>query len=125
VDRAADLYHTLWDEAAAWGGEPWPGAWSPVELAYVVGLRLATIHRRRGSHQLAEPILAELWRRHPRPWAAGIMLAKQLEHRSHDRAAALELVDAALETLENQPDRSVLENRYLADLRKRQARLAA
>jgi uncharacterized protein YprB with RNaseH-like and TPR domain len=124
VERAAMVYAGLWDESdGGWNGEVWPGNWTPVELAYVVGLRLATIHRRRGEVEAGAEIAQALWRRHPQPWEAGIMLAKHLEHRAKDRAAALEVVSAALEALEALDWRPIPEERYLADLRRRSARL--
>jgi uncharacterized protein YprB with RNaseH-like and TPR domain len=125
VEAALVLYRAMWDESAVgWDGEAWPGAWTPVELGYVVGMRLATICRRQRHDPEAEQILAELWRRHPAPWEAGIMLAKLLEHRRRDCGAALELVTIALEALEEQGDRSPREERCLADLRRRRRRLS-
>ncbi|MEA2682836.1 MAG: uncharacterized protein QOK05_1164 [Chloroflexota bacterium] len=124
VERAAMVYTGLWEESeACWNGEVWPGNWTPVELAYVVGLRLATLHRRRGAIEAGAEIARALWLRHPQPWEAGIMLAKHLEHRARDRAAALEVVSAALEALEALDWRAVREERYLADLRRRSERL--
>ena len=124
-DRALAMYAGLWAEAdGAWDGEVWPGTWTPVELAYVVGLRLATIHRRRGASDAGEEVLAWLWRRHPRAWEAAIMLAKHLEHRRKDRNAAIEVVGAALAALETEPRLSDREERCLADLRRRHDRLS-
>jgi len=126
LDRATNVYAGLWAESEhGWDGEVWPGTWSPVELAYVIGLRLATLHRRLGRPELGMPILEAIWGRHPRPWEAGIMLAKALEHRRKDRAAALEVATAVLETLEDARLRTGKEERLLADLRRRCARLAA
>lgn len=125
VERAAVVYAGLWDESdGGWNGEVWPGNWTPVQLAYVVGLRLAAIHRRRGATEAGAEIARALWRRHPQPWEAGIMLAKHLEHRAKDRTAALEVVSAALEALEALDWRPLREERYLADLRRRSARLS-
>ena len=124
-ERALAMYSSLWDECdGAWDGEVWPGTWTPVELAYVVGLRLATMHRRRGALDSAEKILARLWRRHPRAWEAAIMLAKHLEHKRKDRSAAMEVVTAALAALESQSYLSIGEERCLNDLLRRRHRLA-
>ncbi|MHB8507696.1 MAG: ribonuclease H-like domain-containing protein [Candidatus Dormibacteria bacterium] len=121
---ALELYAALWGESeGGWDGELWPGAWTPVELAYVTGMRLATGHRRLGSGHLGEAILKQLWLRHPRPWEAGIMLAKHLEHRRRDRRAALEVVAAALDALEGLGPRDGREERFASDLRHRRARL--
>lgn len=126
VERAAMVYAGLWGESdRCWNGEVWPGNWTPVDLAYVVGLRLATIHRRRGEIEAGAEIAQALWRRHPQPWEAGIMLAKHLEHRAKDRAAALEVVSAAQEALEALDWRAPREECYLADLRRRRERLTA
>jgi uncharacterized protein YprB with RNaseH-like and TPR domain len=123
---AVRVYQVLWLESAgSWDGEVWPGAWTSVELAYVVGLRLATLYRREGRGDAAQGILKELWRRHARPWQAGIMLAKDLEHRRKDRAAALEVASAARAALDEQPYRSLKEEQWLADLVKREQRLRA
>jgi uncharacterized protein YprB with RNaseH-like and TPR domain len=122
-EHAIAIYDQLWDESgSAWDGEVWPGAWSPVELTYVLGLRLAVALRRRGQPDRAEAVVEATWRRYPRPWEAGIMLAKILEHGRKDRAAALEVVSAALEALEG-GQRSASEERCLVDLRRRHARL--
>jgi uncharacterized protein YprB with RNaseH-like and TPR domain len=124
VERASLVYGGLWEESeGGWNGETWPGTWTPVELAYVVGLRLATLHRRRGMAEDGAAIARVLWQRHPQPWEAGIILAKHLEHRRKDRAAALEVVSAAVEALEALEWREVREERYLADLRRRSERL--
>ena len=124
-ERALAMYAALFEECdGAWDGEVWPGNWTPVDLAYVVGLRLATIHRRRGSMERGEEVLAWLWRRHPRAWEAAIMLAKHLEHRRNDRNAAIEVVSAALAALETQRYLSVSEERCRNDLRRRADRLA-
>ncbi|MGI8609014.1 MAG: ribonuclease H-like domain-containing protein [Candidatus Dormibacteria bacterium] len=124
-DRALAMYANLWDECdGAWDGEVWPGTWTSVELRYVVGLRLATIHRRRGAVDRGEEVLAGLWRRHPRGWEAAIMLAKHLEHRRKDRHAAVEVVSAALAALESERYLSVSEQRCLQDLRRRATRLS-
>jgi uncharacterized protein YprB with RNaseH-like and TPR domain len=124
--RAAALYERLWDESLeGWNGEVFPEAWSPVELGYVTGMRLAALHRRRGLVHLCQPILEELWRRHPRPFEAGIMLAKHLEHRRKDRRAALELVEAALQALHEEPGWGRKEERWVEDLRRRRVRLSA
>jgi uncharacterized protein YprB with RNaseH-like and TPR domain len=124
VDDALRVYQELWQESpAAWDGDVWPGAWTPVELGYVVGLRLATLRRRRSQADMAEEVLEHLWQRHRRPWEAGIMLAKDLEHRRKDRAAALEVASAARTALEDQAFRTPKEERWLADLLKRQQRL--
>jgi uncharacterized protein YprB with RNaseH-like and TPR domain len=126
VERAVALYEELWLEVdGSWDGEVWPGSWTPIELAYVLGLRLATAHRRRGCAEQSERVLQAIWRRHPEPWEAGIMLAKALEHRRKDRSAALEVVSAALGALESVSWRSPKEERWLTDLRKRHDRLAA
>lgn len=123
-EEAVAVYAGLWDERpGAWNGEVWPGAWTPVELGYVVGLRLATLLRRRGERGRAEGILGELWSSHERPWEAAIMLAKDLEHRRKDRAAALELAGATRLALEEVSSRSIREEKWLGDLRKREARL--
>jgi uncharacterized protein YprB with RNaseH-like and TPR domain len=123
-DRALTVYLGLWAEGErCWNGELWPGTWTPVELAYVVGLRLATIHRRRGDHASGEQVVSWLWQRHPRGWEAAIMLAKHLEHRRKDRGAALEVVLAALAALESQSYLEPREGRWLADLRRRAERL--
>jgi hypothetical protein len=125
VERAVALYEELWQEVdGAWDGEVWPGSWTPVELAYVLGLRLATAHRRRGCAEQSEVVLEAIWRRHPQPWEAGIMLAKVLEHRRKDRSAAIEVVSAALGALESVSWRSPREERWVEDLRKRHHRLA-
>lgn len=124
VEDALRVYRGLWEESwAAWDGEVWPGAWTPVELGYVVGLRLATLSRRAGRPEQAEAVLEQLWRRHTQPWEAGIMLAKDLEHRRRDGAAALEVASAAKAALEELAGRTVREERWLADLSRRQARL--
>jgi tetratricopeptide (TPR) repeat protein len=124
VERAIAIYDQLWDEAdCAWDGEVWPGAWTPVELAYVLGLRLAVALRRHGLLERAEAVVEAAWRRYPRPWEAGIMLAKILEHRRKDRSAAIEVVSAALEALQESGSRNPSEERWLVDLRKRHARL--
>lgn len=124
-ERAARLYEELWAESAeGWNGEVFPEAWSPVELGYVTGMRLAALQRRRGLVHLCEPILEELWQRHPRPFEAGIMLAKHLEHRRKDRRAALELVEAALQALEDEPAWGRKEERWVEDLRRRRGRLS-
>jgi uncharacterized protein YprB with RNaseH-like and TPR domain len=124
TERALAFYLALWEECdGCWDGEVWPGAWTPVELAYVVGLRLATMHRRRADHEAAEAVLSWLWGRHPEPWEAGIMLAKHLEHKRKDRGAALEVVRAALEALEAAGSRDLRHDRCLMDLRRRDARL--
>jgi len=124
VERAIAIYDQLWEEAdCAWDGEVWPGAWTPVELAYVLGLRLAIALRRHRLLERAEAVVEATWRRYPRPWEAGIMLAKILEHRRKDRSAAIEVVSAALEALEESRSRSPSEERCLVDLRKRHARL--
>jgi uncharacterized protein YprB with RNaseH-like and TPR domain len=124
LDRAVGFYEELWMEAeCGWDGDVWPGAWTPVELAYVLGLRLATAERRRGRAERSEVVLQAIWRRYPRPWEAGIMLAKVLEHGRKDRAAAIEVVSAALSALESITWRNPKEERWLLDLRKRQARL--
>jgi hypothetical protein len=52
------------------------------------------------------------------------MLAKHLEHQRRDRRAALELVSAALDAMEERPPRDPKEQRLLSDLRHRGARLA-
>ena len=125
ADRALAVYATLWSESdGCWDGEVWPGNWTPVELAYVVGLRLATIHRRRGDLAEGEEVLAFLWRRHPRAWEAAIMLAKHLEHRRKDRGAAAEVVGAAIAALETERHLAPREERCLEDLRRRAARLS-
>ncbi|MDQ6747860.1 MAG: ribonuclease H-like domain-containing protein [Candidatus Dormibacteraeota bacterium] len=125
VERAVLVYASLWEESdGAWNGEVWPGTWTPDELAYVVGLRLATLHRRRGAVDDGAAIARALWQRHPQPWEAGIMLAKHLEHRRKDRVAALEVVLAAVEALESIPWRQGREERCLADLRRRSVRLS-
>jgi uncharacterized protein YprB with RNaseH-like and TPR domain len=125
VDRALLVYASLWGECdGCWDGEVWPGTWTPIELAYVVGLRLATLHRRRGSSEMGEEVLAWLWRRHPRAWEAAIMLAKHLEHRRKDRTAALEVVSAALAAMESERYLSPAEERCLNDLRRRATRLS-
>jgi uncharacterized protein YprB with RNaseH-like and TPR domain len=132
---ATAVYAGLWREvetvanpareaAWVWDGDVWPGAWSPVELGYVVGLRLAVAHRRAGRRDLAVPILESLWRRHPRPLEAGIMLAKHLEHQRRDHQGALELVAAALEAVDLQPPRDRREERLVEDLTRRRARLS-
>jgi uncharacterized protein len=124
TDRAVRLYQELWLEAdGGWDGDVWPGAWTPVELAYVLGLRLATAERRAGRAERSEVVLQAIWRRHPQPWEAGIMLAKILEHGRKDRAAAMEVVSAALGALESITWRSPQEERWLMDLRRRQVRL--
>jgi uncharacterized protein YprB with RNaseH-like and TPR domain len=124
VEEAIAIYEQLWDEAGcAWDGEVWPGAWSPVELAYVLGLRLAVAMRRNGQAERAEAVVEATWRRYPRPWEAGIMLAKILEHRRKDRSAAIEVVSAALDALEQSRRHTPGEERWLADLRRRLARL--
>lgn len=126
VERAVALYEELWLEVdGSWDGEVWPGSWTPIELAYVLGLRLATAHRRRGCVERSEVVLQAIWRRHPQPWEAGIMLAKVLEHRRKDRSAAIEVVSAALGALESVSWRSPKEERWVVDLRKRHGRLAA
>ena len=51
------------------------------------------------------------------------MLAKDLEHRRKDRAAALEVAAAAHAALEGQPARTQAEERWLGDLVKRRRRL--
>ena len=125
VERAVALYEELWLEVDGdWDGEVWPGSWTPVELAYVLGLRLAAAHRRRGFVERSEVVLQAIWRRHPQPWEAGIMLAKVLEHRRKDRSAAIEVVSAALSALELVSWRSPKEERWVIDLRKRHHRLA-
>jgi len=124
-ERALAIYAALWEEGdRAWDGELWPGTWTPIELAYVVGLRLATIHRRRGSTDRGAEVLARLWRRHPRAWEAAIMLAKHLEHRRKDRNAAIEVVSAALAAMESERYLSRNEERCLNDLRRRHQRLS-
>jgi uncharacterized protein YprB with RNaseH-like and TPR domain len=124
-ERALEVYLALWEESeGSWDGEVWPGNWTPVELAYVIGLRLATMHRRRGSVDDGEAVLAWLWRRHPRAWEAAIMLAKHLEHRRKDRNAAAEVVAAAIAALETERYLAPGEERCLADLRRRAARLS-
>jgi hypothetical protein len=126
VERAVALYEGLWLEVDGdWDGEVWPGAWTPIELAYVLGLRLAAAQRRRGCVERSELVLKAIWRRHPEPWEAGIMLAKVLEHRRKDRAAASEVVSAALSALESLSWRSPKEDRWVTDLRKRHRRLAS
>ncbi|HEV3235053.1 MAG TPA: ribonuclease H-like domain-containing protein [Candidatus Dormibacteraeota bacterium] len=121
---AARVYQALWDEpSSAWDGEVWPGSWTPVELRYVVGLRLATLRRRAQRPDLAQAVLEQLWQRHQRPWEAGIMLAKDLEHRRKDGAAALEVASAARLALDDQPGRTPQEERWLADLVRRTERL--
>jgi hypothetical protein len=113
----------MWDEAGTgWDGDIWPGAWTPVELGYVVGMRLAAAYRRQGNAQ-ATDVLVELCCRHPSPWEAGIMLAKELEHGRKDPAAALEIVDATLVALQSFYPQSQREQRCLLDLRHRAARL--
>lgn len=123
-EPALALYAGLWAESDCWAGEVWPGPWSPVELAYVTGLRLAVALRRAGRRESAVPILEALWRRHPRPLEAGIMLAKHLEHHRRDRPAALQLVGAALDAVEARPSRDRREERFFDDLVRRRARLA-
>ena len=124
-ERALAVYAALWDECdGCWDGEVWPGNWTPIELAYVIGLRLATIHRRRGSTAKGEEVLDWLWRRHPRAWEAAIMLAKHLEHRRKDRNAAAEVVSAAIAALETERCLAPREEKCLADLRRRAVRLA-
>lgn len=126
VERALLLYEELWLEVdGGWDGELWPGSWSPVELAYVLGLRMATAHRRRGDVERSELVLQAIWRRYPHPWEAGIMLAKVLEHRRKDRAAAIEVVSAALSTLESLAWRTTKEERWVLDLQRRQSRLSS
>jgi hypothetical protein len=126
VERAVALYEELWQEVdGAWDGEVWPGSWTPVELAYDLGLRLATAHRRRGCVERSELVLRAIWRRHPEPWEAGIMLAKVLEHRRKDPSAAIEVVNAALGALESASRRSPREEGWVVDLRRRHDRLAA
>lgn len=128
VEDAEPIYTGLWEElgaagAGAWDGAVWPGHWSPVELAYVVGMRLAGLRRRAGDAAAAEPILESLMGTHPEPWEAGIMLAKDLEHRRKDRPGALEVVAAALVVLGPRANRTPRESRWLADLTRRSARL--
>jgi hypothetical protein len=124
VDRAIVIYKQLWEESGcAWDGDVWPGAWTPVELGYVVGLRLAVALRRLGHLDLAETVAQVSWSRYPRPWEAGIMLAKIFEHQRKDRGAAIEVVAAALAALEAGGSRTAGEERCLVDLRKRYARL--
>lgn len=121
---AIALYEQLWSEAGGgWNGEAWPEAWTPVELAYVLGLRLAVALRRAGRFDRAEEVVQATWARYPRPWEAGIMLAKILEHRRKDRGAAIEVVSAAVDALEESGSRSRAEERCLVDLRKRRDRL--
>ncbi len=121
---AIAIYEQLWAESdVGWNGEAWPGSWSPVELAYVLGLRLAVALRRAGRGDRAEEVVQATWDRYPRPWEAGIMLAKILEHRRKDRGAAIEIVSAAVEALEGNGPRSRAEDRCLVDLRKRRDRL--
>ncbi|MFN2464329.1 MAG: ribonuclease H-like domain-containing protein [Candidatus Dormibacteria bacterium] len=124
-ERALTVYGGLWEECGGcWDGEVWPGTWTPIELAYVVGLRLATMHRRRGALEEGEEVLSWLWRRHPRAWEAAIMLAKHLEHRRKDRVAAAEVVGAAIAALETERYLAPREEKCLADLRRRAERLA-
>ncbi|GAC1335280.1 MAG: metal-dependent exonucleaseMrfB [Candidatus Dormibacteria bacterium] len=124
-DRALAVYLQLFEECdGCWDGEVWPGNWTPIELGYVVGLRLATIHRRRGALADGEAVLAWLWGRHPRAWEAAIMLAKHLEHRRKDRAAAVEVVSAAIAALETERGLAPKEEKCLLDLRRRATRLA-
>ncbi|MEA2645606.1 MAG: uncharacterized protein QOE92_689 [Chloroflexota bacterium] len=124
ADRALALYEGLWLEAdGGWDGDVWPGSWTPVELGYVLGLRLASARRRRGEHAAAEPVLESILRAHPAPWQAAIMLAKDLEHRRRDRSAALEVTSAARAALEATYVRSGLDERCLEDLTRREARL--
>ena len=124
VPAALVLYERLWAESdGGWDGEVWPGSWTPVELGYVLGLRLAVALRRAGRLDHAEAVVEATWNRYPRPWEAGIMLAKILEHGRKDRAAALEVVSAALDALQGSSPRSRAEDRCLEDLRKRRLRL--
>jgi uncharacterized protein YprB with RNaseH-like and TPR domain len=122
-ETAARLYRSMWEESAGgWDGDIWPGTWTPVELGYVVGMRLAAAYRRLGE-QAATDVLVELCRRHPTPWEAGIMLAKELEHRRKDRAGALEVVEATLAALQTFGPHNNHEERCVLDLRYRAARL--
>jgi hypothetical protein len=124
LSGAIAIYEQLWAEAdEGWNGEAWPEAWTPVELAYVLGLRLAVALRRAGRLDRAETVVQTTWARYPRPWEAGIMLAKILEHRRKDRGAAIEVVSAAVDALEEIGSRSRAEDRCLLDLRKRRQRL--
>jgi uncharacterized protein YprB with RNaseH-like and TPR domain len=121
---AIAIYEQLWAESdGGWNGEVWPGSWTPLELAYVLGLRLAVALRRSGRAERAEEVVQATWDRYPRPWEAGIMLAKILEHRRKDRGAAIEIVSAAVDALEGSGPRSRAEDRCLIDLRKRKVRL--
>jgi len=125
ADRALAVYLQLWEECdGCWNGEVWPGTWTPFDLGYVVGLRLATIHRRRGALAEGEAVLSWLWGRHPRAWEAAIMLAKHLEHRRKDRVAAGEVVSAAIAALETERYLAPGEQKCLVDLRRRAGRLA-
>jgi len=124
VAGALHVYERTWLEADdAWDGEIWPGDWTAVEVAYIAGLRLALLRRRAGEHDAAQRVLAELWQRHPAPFEAGIMLAKHLEHRRKDVTGALDVVAAAADALEEMPGRTVREDRWLGDLRRRRLRL--
>ena len=51
------------------------------------------------------------------------MLAKHLEHRRKDVTGALDVVAAAADALEEMPGRTVREDRWLGDLRRRRLRL--
>ena len=79
---------------------------------------LGLLYKRRGDWAAAAAVWEELWTRR-RSLNAGIELAMQLEHRSRNPGAALELVEQMLGT------EKLLIRSILPDLRKRRARLIA
>src|SRR5207244_11950012 len=85
-----------------------------------LGIRLARLLGRKGQWQQARAVLEECWMPQCYPYPAAIELAKLLEHRARDPAAARRLVLEALSLL---AVAAVPDARWQADLERRRDRL--
>ena len=85
-----------------------------------LGIRLARLLGRKGQWQQARAVLEECWMTQCYPYPAAIELAKLLEHRARDPAAARRLVLEALSLL---AVAAVPDARWQADLERRRDRL--
>lgn len=107
-DEALSEYRLLWNAGL---GDFQRGA---------LGIRLARLLGRKGRWAEARAVLEECWMSQCYPYPAAIELAKLLEHRARDPAAARQLVSEALALLSVA---AVPDARWREDLERRRNRL--